>query len=161
MLIIICHTDESGEEFDFVNYKVEATKVCELFANKATHFLPNTCFSEQVVVKGGMVGKFKSIYSHNISLAPADAVQVSKACVSELVKPGGIDTNIAIAARKKLEEMSYKFIKVCGHKSWCLCEEKGIGNVPLLTTNEACTSRNHKKRTADEVESEAGTSTAA
>ena len=42
---------------------------------------------------------------------------------------------IAIQAREKLEEMDYKFIKLCGHKGPCLCEVKGIGNVPLLPTN--------------------------
>ena len=42
------------------------------FANEATHFLPNTCCSERVVVKGNMVGKFAKENKEKFKVMPKD-----------------------------------------------------------------------------------------
>ena len=129
---------------------MKASKVVELFANPQTHLLVNSCFSESLVQAASMEGKFKSIFSHKIRLhGTTDAVATTRACMSALVQPGGVTSNVAKAAEAQLEAENYKFIKLCDHER-CQCEAKGLAMMPFYPVAQACVARN-KKRSADEV----------
>ena len=136
LLILICHSCEDGGEFDFVSYSVTAAKVAELFAGSHTHLVANSCFSESLVAHQD--GQWKSIFAHKISLAPTDAMAVSKACLNELIKPGV--GNVAVAARTQLQTQGYLFQKTCSHAN-CQCKANGKAWVPAISVADACNAR--------------------
>eukprot|EP00966_Prymnesium_polylepis_P295284 6819058-Prymnesium_polylepis.1 len=140
MLILICHSSQDGDEFDFGSYKVRAAKVAELFAHPRTHFLPNSCFSESLIQAAGMERRWKSIYSHTIALASTDATVVTRACLSALVKPGGVDRNIAVAAKEQLMHEGHKFVKTCSHQK-CSCAKTGKAWFACHPVSEASKAR--------------------
>jgi hypothetical protein len=90
-----------------------------------------------------MVGKFKSIFSHKITLAASDAPKVTRACMSALIEQGGVEGNVAIAAEMKLNAKRFKFTKTCNHKKACKCTWKAC--IPVVDASNA------RKRSFDEA----------